>query len=709
MTSEFLNPSRHQELLEILASQVHRDLVRQYPDELWQIRRQGLAFDALTNEQKTHTLAAARENLEALLEAGIHIELPRTPERDLMQAHLDIETLLKQGEPIFAYDLVKRARLDFPEDVPLRQLQALSLIRTGAPGEALTVLTQLLREGHRDQGTLAPLARAYRDYGERAKDPGMLRKCFLRAFQLYEEAYRSSLGVWSGIHAAWLALELGFVDTASEMATQIEIGARDLLQRARADGTDPFWSLAILGITAMLQLRFSEGFGYCREIAEIGRERIGDVAEVRYLNQSILELLHQDVTTLESIFPAPRVIVFAGHMIDFPDRKTPRFPPALAETVARIIRKRLSSLHVEAGFATAACGAPILFHEAVQAMGGESHVILPYGRDEFLADSVAIRDDMDWTSRFDNVLEKARRVVLASPQRLDEGSVVFSYANQILLGLGLIRARQLRCELKTLVVWDGQPSKATGSISTILAQWKELGHSPEIIDLRELESVIINKLEHRRPARSVPALSNGLKPLIMVMLFADVVHFSQIQERQVPSFVSHFLGTIGALEKETRVRPAIKNTWGDGLFMVFRKAQDAVCFSRALVERVGHTDWASLGLPPELNIRVALHTGPVYLGRDPVTGHRNCFGTHVNNTARIEPITPPGKIYVSQAFAALAAAMDLKDCLCEYVGEMPLAKNFGRFPMYVLQTMEDPVDFGDPLDQEGANGDLEKL
>jgi class 3 adenylate cyclase len=702
MTSEFLNPSRYQELLEILAGQVHRDLVRQYPDELWQIRRQGLAFEDLTNAQKTHTLDAARENLEALLGAGIHIELPRTPERDLQQVRQDIETLLKQGEPIFAYDLSRRARLDFPEDVPLRQLQALSLIRTGAPGEALTVLTQLLREGHRDQGTLAPLARAYRDYGERMKDPGMLRKCFLRAFQLYDEAYRSSRGVWSGIHAAWLALELGFADTASELATQVELGAQDLLQRARADGADPFWYLAILGISAMLQSRFSEGFGYCQEMAEIGRGRIGDVAEVRYLNRSILELLHQDVTTLESILPAPKVLVFAGHMIDFPDRKTPRFPPSLAVTVARIIRERLSSLHVEAGFATAACGAPILFHEAVQALGGESHVVLPYGRDEFVADSVAIREDMDWTSRFDHVLEKARRVVLASPQRLDEGSVVFSYANQLLLGLGLIRAHQLRCELKTLVVWDGQPSEAAGSISRILAQWKELGHSPEIIDLRELESGIIDNPKHRRRARSVPALRDGLKPRVMVMLFADVVRFSQLQERQVPSFVAHFLGAIGALETELKVRPAMKNTWGDGLFMVFWKAQNAICFSRALVERVGHTDWASLGLPPDLNLRVALHTGPVYVGRDPVTRHRTCFGTHVNNAARIEPITPPGKIYVSQAFAALAAAMDLKDCPCEYVGEMPLAKNFGRFPMYVLQTMEDPVDLGDPSDQDGG-------
>jgi hypothetical protein len=55
-------------------------------------------------------------------------------------------------------------------------------------------------------------------------------------------------------------------------------------------------------------------------------------------------------------------------------------------------------------------------------------------------------------------------------------------------------------------------------------------------------------------------------------------------------------------------------------------------------------------------LRIALHAGPVYSCIDPVTGNPNYIGSQVSHAARIEPVTPPGQVYASQAFAALAAA-----------------------------------------------------
>ncbi len=617
---------------------------------------------------------------------SIRIEAPRTPESNLQDVRFQVETLLKQGEPILAYDSVRQALKDYPEDVYLRQLQALALIRTGGPAEALGVLRNLLQEGNRDQGTLAPLARALRDLGERVADPESRRRCFTRAFELYEEAYRSNRGMWSGIHAAWLALELGHRDRAAGLASMVEQGVREILARARAEGKDTFWPQAMLGIAAILQKRVAQGVEGLGELVQNGRGSVGDLAEVRHIARSILVLLGEDPSPLESVLPSPRVVVFAGHMIDFADRKEPRFPPSLVDAVARRIRERISSLRVEAGFATAASGAPILFHEAVLAVGGETHVVLPYGRDEFYADSVAIRQDMDWESRYEAVLEKARRVIVTSPQRPDEGSVVFRYANRLLLGLGMIRAQQLRCELHPLVLWDGRPSSAAGSVAQTLNEWKRLGHSVDIMDLRKLQGGRVEIRKRARSARVATQLPAGLTTQTMIMLFADVVGFSKMQERQMPLFVAHFLDAIGKIEKALDIKPLIKNTWGDGLFLVFRKAEDAIRYGRALLDCVITTDWSALGLPADVNLRVALHAGPVYMGRDPVTGRRTCYGTHVNSAARIEPITPPGKIYVSQAFAALVTVLRLQDCACEYVGQMPLAKNYGVFPMYVLQT-----------------------
>jgi class 3 adenylate cyclase len=686
MPVEFDNPSRYQELLETLAGQVHRDFMRKYPEELWRVRYEELPYDALTEEQKALVRAAARENLDELLKAGVRIEAPRTAESDLQDVRFQVESLLKQGEPILAYDSVRHALESHPDDVYLRQLQALALIRTGAPGEALGVLRKLLAGGHRDQGTLAPLARALRDLGERDTNPESRLRCYTHAFDLYEEAYRTNHGMWSGIHAAWLALELGHRERAAGLAAQVGKGVEEMLEGLRAEGKDTFWFEAILGITAILQGNISQGFDSLGTLVEFGRGRVGDVAEVRHIARSILGLLGEDPAPLEGIMPSPKVVVFTGHMVDFADRREPRFPPSLVNAVAGKIRERIACLHVEAGFASAACGAPILFHEAVRAAGGETHVVLPYGRDEFFSDSVAIRADMDWESRFESVLEKARRVIVTSPQRPDEGSIVFRYSNRLLLGLAMIRAQQLRCELHPLVLWDGRPSSAAGSIAQTLGEWRRLGHSVEIMDLRKLQGGRVEIRGKARQARAARRLPGGLTTQTLIMLFADVVNFSKMQERQMPLFVAHFLDAVGKIEREQDLKPMVKNTWGDGLFLVFRKAEDAIRYGRALVDCVNTTDWGALGLPADVNLRVALHAGPVYTGRDPVTGRRTCYGTHVNSAARIEPITPPGKIYVSQAFAALVTVLRLKGCACEYVGQMPLAKNYGVFPMYVLQS-----------------------
>jgi class 3 adenylate cyclase len=243
----------------------------------------------------------------------------------------------------------------------------------------------------------------------------------------------------------------------------------------------------------------------------------------------------------------------------------------------------------------------------------------------------------------------------------------------------------MHTELVTLAVWDGQPSTTPGTTAWALDRWRELGHTPEVIHIGAMQAGSVST----RPARAPETLPGGLQPRIMVMLFADVVGFSTLQETQVPRFVAHFLAAIRDQGAALAAPPLMVNTWGDGLFLAFEDLRVAARFAVDLVKRVKHADWSAQGLPEHLNLRVALHAGPVYVGTDPVTGRPTCFGTHVNKAARIEPITPPGQVYASQAFAALAAAEDAPGIQCEYVGQLPLAKGFGTFPMYLLRVVEE--------------------
>ena len=110
--------------------------------------------------------------------------------------------------------------------------------------------------------------------------------------------------------------------------------------------------------------------------------------------------------------------------------------------------------------------------------------------------------------------------------------------------------------------------------------------------------------------------------------------------------------------------------------------RDAGLFALELCELMVSTDWSRKGLPKAINLRIALHAGPVYACVDPVTGQQSFTGTHVSRAARIEPITPPGQVYASQAFAALAAARGVNEFTCDYVGQTPLAKGYGTFATY---------------------------
>ena len=70
---------------------------------------------------------------------------------------------------------------------------------------------------------------------------------------------------------------------------------------------------------------------------------------------------------------------------------------------------------------------------------------------------------------------------------------------------------------------------------------------------------------------------------------------------------------------------------------------------------------------------------------DPVTGLSTFMGTHVTRAARIEPTVEVGQIFVSDAFAALAAADPSCGFRCDYVGEKVLPKNAGPLRLYLLR------------------------
>jgi class 3 adenylate cyclase len=97
---------------------------------------------------------------------------------------------------------------------------------------------------------------------------------------------------------------------------------------------------------------------------------------------------------------------------------------------------------------------------------------------------------------------------------------------------------------------------------------------------------------------------------------------------------------------------------------------------------MGALELEAVGLPLHLAFRLSGHIGPVFPIRDPVLEADAFMGSHVSRTARIEPVTPPGAVYVTEAFAAALELSGTSDVGCDYVGHMPAAKDYGRLRMY---------------------------
>jgi class 3 adenylate cyclase len=576
--------------------------------------------------------------------------------------------VLKLGEPLLAYDVLTEGLKANRADVVLRQLVALALARSGAPQRSNAILTQLRAEGHRDEETLGILARTHKDLWSQAPTKSAGTRELKLAHKFYNEAYKLNRGYYSGINAATLALLLGKKDQARALAQKVRESCLAELKRLPKDSDHRYWPLATLGEACLILRRWSEAEDWYAQAAGAGEGAFAELSSTRRNARLLLNHLRRDSTSIEAALKIPPIVVFSGHLIDRSDRPQPRFPAQLEPSVRAAIEKQVKKISPGFGYASAGCGADIMFLETLQDRGNETHVVLPFGKEQFIEDSVAFAGP-DWIQRFHRVLERATTVTTASTERIEEGSMSFEYANLLLYGLADIRARQLETDLLPLAVWDQKPGDGPGGTASTVEHWRRLGLDVQVIDLARIMKSEPPALTGGLKRRNYPTAKNrarqtgvkdtfakqtrtdrpALPTRIMAMLFADAVNFSKLTEQQIPLFLSHFLGAIGRLIHSSPHAPSIKNTWGDGLYFVFADVSDAGLFALELCELMVSTDWSRKGLPKAINLRIALHAGPVYSCVDPVTELPSYTGTHVSRAARIEPITPPGQVYASQA------------------------------------------------------------
>jgi len=496
----------------------------------------------------------------------------------------------------------------------------------------------------------------------------------------YRRAFELSRLHYPAVNAATMASLLGRSDDAQALAAQA-------LEACERTPQDNHWWHASRGEALLLLGRVGDAAEAYRRARQLAAHSFGDIASMR---RQLMLIGSADAHALLSCVPAPRVIAFAGHMIDAPERATPRFPAGLEGAVASALRDRIGNIGPAIGFSQAACGADILFLEAMQAAGMQTHIVLPCATRDYLESSVAFADP-GWVPRFEQVVSRATSKHFATDEPLLGDDILFEHASNLVHGIALLRAVELETVPLLLAVLDPSGEHHHGGTAATVDAWKRGGHAVEIVDLAALRGSPPAARRGVRNAVHAPARTPAGRRRIQSLLFADVKGFSRLPEQFTPQFADLFLGLCKRLLDGLEHKAADANTRGDGIFLVFDRQADAARFAISLQRELSTVDWASLGLPGDTGARIGLHTGPVFKTWDPVMDKPTFYGTHVNLAARLEPVVQVGHIFATEAFAASLRAAGDASFRCHYIGELPLAKRFGDARLYRLSADDAPL------------------
>ena len=605
----------------------------------------------------------------------------------------------RRGELLSAFDIAERGLEQHPDDVALKHRAVLALARAGATEEAGRRFERYGLQRSSDEEVAALRARIAKDIAL-ACEGGERRRLARSAADLYGAIFARTGGYYPAINAATMWLVGGDPARARRLADTV----LDILSTSDEPS---YWTAATEAEAQLLRGEETRAARAIERAASLHQLDYAALATTRRQLRLICEVQGIDPNML-SILAGPGVVHFCGHRIAGPEPA--RFPAAAEPAVAAGINEIVARDTPGYAYGSLASGADILWAEALLAAGAEVHVVLPFARVEFIKESVA-PSGREWIERFDRCLDQAASVRFATDDAYLGDEVLFRYCSELAMGLALLRARYLDADVRQLTVWDRAPANGVAGTATDVGAWRRRGGTVTLIRptidpsaaevVGPTEGVTSASLQHaddqrdptpgpavpeQAPSRATPDEGR----VVRAMLFADVKGFSVLNDEQLVSFVKCVLGAFAHALERHRGDIWYRRTWGDAVFVVLTDAVTTALCALDLQDAMASVDLEAEGLPGHLALRLGAHVGPVVRCHDPIVNGPDFTGSHVTRTARIEPVTPPGAVYVTEPFAAALVLAGRRDLTCDYVGHMPMAKNYGRLRMYRLRRVGPP-------------------
>ena len=547
---------------------------------------------------------------------------------------------LEHGDNYLASEAADEAGCFFGDDAALILTRALATARSGAPLAAQELLEKKKTIIADAEEAKSLMARTFKDLWKTSGEEGYLRK----SFDLYHLDYMTTKGdrAFPGVNAASTALFLG---RAAE-AKRIAAGVLALLAAPPAEMG--YWEKVTRAECLLVDGQIEPARAAYANAAGGANIPPAHLATTRAQTRIILRHLGHEEAEFDPCFPLPGVIAFTGHRIDAPDRASPRFPDARAPEVKERIRQAVAQMQAGFGYSAAASGADILFLEVMQEAGLETYVHLPLPEEDFVAQSVEDPVATGWLARYRAVTANATEFTCEK----QVNPLAFTYGNLLLFGAGCQHARELGSEIRLLAVWDGRPGDGAGGAADYIQMAREMGRPVEIIDV----------------SRGTPG------PAATQKAPADS-----------PELVLSILSLSISAEDEERTRLADVLRKSE---VIHREVLDRQV--RLFFDTPAAAAQAALAIAGQTGSALGLHTGPVWRGKDAITGGTVIRGEHAGRADKLAALEPADLIYTSHAFASLLGLHPLPGACCEFLGFRALDSADVREPIFRLRSAASP-------------------
>lgn len=566
-------------------------------------------------------------------------------------------------------------RSDMNHDKPLSLAEGhkavLTLLRAGALEQAEKEFYRLkLHKVNGNEDILGLWGRLLKSKALEA-DGDVRRSLALDASEQYAFAYEQTGGTYSGINTAAMALIGGDETTSYALAQRI---LRQLPETYPAPGEDAYYHMATKAEAYLLMGNVDEARETIMDAQMLDPHNFAAHATTLQQFEMILTAQGRDVAWLDPLRP-PKTLHFAGHIFS----ETGGLQILDHEHVDQLKKKIngiISNDTIGFAYGALAAGSDIVIAEALLDVGAELHVVMPCAEALFIEKSIKPFGE-EWLPRFEACMAAAKsvRYVTADTETMDDLSTAFS--SEVSMGLAVLKAQALATEAVQMVVWDEHiPINGAGTARDAILWVKN-----------KRKQIVVPYPVARKVVSIWPHLVDEQKRGLKAMIFADVRGFGALNETQVPLFIEHVLKPLADCVKHQGHHVKHQNTWGDGLFLVLDGVDAAAEVALALQACFRGIKLKEVGLPEFLALRIGGHYGPVHELDDPIMGEPGMFGTEVSLAARIEPVTVPGSIYVSEPFACSLAANTANLYRCEQVEKIEPRRGKPAMPLFSLRKL----------------------